>query len=153
MDRAASTVPSATEPALTFVRVFDAPRTLVYRVWTETGFVEQWWGCEGSTAASCAMDVRVGGSWHIAIRTPDGVVHANGGQYLEVIENERLVYTDGPSVSTISFTDEADGTRVTLHIRLQSLADRDGMLEAGVVIGIEQSLDRVALLLARAGRQ
>ena len=75
MDRAVSTVPAA-EAELTIVRRFDAPRDLVYRMWSERTFFEQWWGCEDSTVVSCEMDVRPEGAWHIAIQMTDGEIHS-----------------------------------------------------------------------------
>jgi uncharacterized protein YndB with AHSA1/START domain len=93
MDRASSTVPAA-EPVLTIVRRFDAPRDLVYRMWSEKTFFEQW-GCEDSIVVSCEMDLRPEGAWHIAIQMTDGVTHTNGGRYLSVVENEQLAYTEG----------------------------------------------------------
>jgi len=88
--RSATTQPSD----FTLTRSFDASRHLVFRIWTDPKFVELWWGVEDSTNPTCQMDIHPGGAWRIDMRTASGVVYPNGGFYLEVMENERLVYTD-----------------------------------------------------------
>lgn len=153
------TLPGAT---LTLTRTFDAPRALVYRLWTDARYVALWWGIDGSTNPVCVLDVRPGGRWRIDMRTASGTVYPNGGEYLEVVENERLVYTDQPSatspawketrppgvaVHTVIFLDEGDRTRVHLHIRFASKEDRDRVAKTGFREGIGQSLDRLSHLL------
>lgn len=150
-------------PEITITRVFHAPRDLVFRVWTDPSYVAQWWGVDGSTNPVCELDVRPGGSWRIDMRTPDGMVYPNRGVYLDVVENERIVYKDvadpsspawdgappGEIVHTITFADHDGKTKVTLHARFASVSDRDRLTGFGMVRGIEQSLDRLERLLAQ----
>src|SRR5262245_50329861 len=77
----------------TLSRVFAAPRDVMFRIWTDPQYVRLWWGLDGTTNPICELDVRVGGRWRIDMRTADGTVYRNGGEYLEVVENERLVST------------------------------------------------------------
>lgn len=149
-------------PEITITRVFDAPRDVVFRLWTDPELVAQWWGIEGSTNPVCRLDVRPGGTWRIDMRTADGTVYPNCGVYLEVVLNERIVYTDvadsaSPAwdgnpprdvVHTVTFDDDGDKTKITLHARFKSVAERKRMVESGVVQGIGQSLDRLERLLA-----
>jgi uncharacterized protein YndB with AHSA1/START domain len=72
-------------------RVFDAPRELVWRAWTDPKYVMQWWGPKGFTCPSCTMDLRVGGKFHICMRTPDGQEFWNGGEYHEIVPHEKIV--------------------------------------------------------------
>ena len=72
-------------------RVFDAPRELVWKAWTDPKYVMQWWGPKGCTAPVCKMDFRVGGKFLICMRTPDGQEGWNGGEYHEIIPHEKIV--------------------------------------------------------------
>ncbi len=120
------------EPIVTMTRVFDAPRNLVYKAWTDPGHLAQWWGPHGFTNPVCEVDLRPGGTWRIDMRGPDGTIYPNTGRYLEVVERERLVYTDivdddatawgdsppPSSVSTVTFEDAGSQTKVTVVTRL-----------------------------------
>lgn len=85
-------------------RVFDAPRELVWKAWTEPKYVMQWWGPKGCTAPVCKMDFRVGGKYLICMRTPDGQEGWNGGEYHEIVPHEKIV-------SSMYFAD-AEGNRI-----------------------------------------
>jgi uncharacterized protein YndB with AHSA1/START domain len=143
-------------------RVFDAPRALVFKVWTDPRYVASWWGIDGATNPVCELDVRPGGSWRIDMRTPSGVTYPNGGVFLEVVENERLVFSDipdpkspawagappGPLVTTVVFEDCAPGkTRVSLTVRAGSASDRERVVRQGMREGIGQGLARLERLL------
>lgn len=150
------------EPTLTITRVFDAPRELVFRAWTDPEQLAQWWGPHGFTNPVCETDPRPGGAWRIDMRGPDGTIYPNKGRYLEVVEPERLVYTDivddgadawgdtpPPStVQTVTFEDEDGKTRVTTVIRVGSIEARDAMIEMGAIAGWTESLERLEALLA-----
>jgi uncharacterized protein YndB with AHSA1/START domain len=84
---------------LVITRVFDAPRELVWKYWTETQRVMIWWGPKGFSCPSAEMDVRVGGKFLMAMRPPEGKDIWGTGTYLEVAEPQRLAMTD-------SFADE-----------------------------------------------
>jgi uncharacterized protein YndB with AHSA1/START domain len=72
-------------------RVFDAPRELVWKAWTDPKYVMQWWGPKGFTSPSCKMDFRVGGKFLCCMRAPDGQEFWNGGEYLEIVLHEKIV--------------------------------------------------------------
>ncbi len=74
-------------------RVFDAPRELVWKAWTDPKYVMQWWGPKGFTAPVCKMDFRVGGKFLYCMRTPDGQECWNGGEYHEIVPHEKIVYS------------------------------------------------------------
>jgi uncharacterized protein YndB with AHSA1/START domain len=74
-------------------RVFDAPRALVWKAWTDPKYVMQWWGPKGFTSPVCEMDFRVGGKFLCCMRTPDGQEFWNGGEYHEIVLHERIVYS------------------------------------------------------------
>ena len=154
--------PLSDERAFTLTRTFDAPRALVFTLFTDPEYVAQWWGIEGSTCTVCELDVRPGGLWRIDMRAPDGTVYPNGGVYVDVVENERIVSTDvpdpaspawggdppGDAVHTIDFAERDGKTTVTFSARFSTVADRDRLLESGMREGIGQSFDRLERLIA-----
>ncbi|HEX4709346.1 SRPBCC domain-containing protein [Phenylobacterium sp.] len=143
-------------------RIFRAPRPLVFKVWTEPQYVAQWWGIDGATNPECELDLRAGGRWRIVMRTASGRLYPNQGTFLEVVPNERLVYSDvhdpelpewegrppEAGVHTVIFEDVGQDTRVTLRVRLGAPADRDRMLALGAPKGLAQGFERLARLLA-----
>lgn len=85
-------------------RVFDAPRELVWKAWTDPKYVMQWWGPKGFTSPVCKIDFRVGGKFLYCMRTPDGQEFWNGGEYHEIVLHEKIV-------SSMYFAD-ANGNKV-----------------------------------------
>ena len=85
-------------------RVFDAPRELVWKAWTDPKYVMQWWGPKGFTSPSCEIDFRVGGKYLCCMRFPDGQEFWNAGEYREIVPYEKIV-------STMYFAD-SKGNRV-----------------------------------------
>ena len=85
---------------LVMERTFDAPPEVIWSMWAEAEHVAAWYGPAGASISVSAMDVRVGGTrlLRMEVTTPDGTMQMwFAGQYLEVIENQRLVYTDAVS--------------------------------------------------------
>lgn len=80
-------------------RVFDAPRELIWKAWTEPERVMRWWGPKDYTSPSAKIDLRVGGTFLSCMRSPEGKDYWGTGTYKEVVEPERLAMTD-------SFADE-----------------------------------------------
>ena len=78
---------------MVITRVFDAPRALVWKAWTDPKYVMQWWGPKGFTAPVCKMDFRVGGKFLYCMRAPDGQEFWNSGEYHEIVPLEKIVYS------------------------------------------------------------
>jgi len=134
MPQTATTTDADRELILT--RIIDAPRELVFRMWTDPAHLAKWWGPQGFTTPSCTMDVRPGGAWRICMRAPDGVDHWVQGVYREVVAPERLVYTfvwsdaagkpHYETLVTVTFDERGDKTELTLHQSIfKSVAARD----------------------------
>jgi len=87
-------------------RVFDAPRHLVWKCFTEPQRMQQWWGPKGVTIVGAKLDLRPGGTYHCGMRTPDGRVTWGKFVYCEIAAPERLVWVN-------SFSDEGGG--ITRH--------------------------------------
>ncbi len=143
-------VSKPTERELLFTRVFDAPRELVFDVWTDPKHIEHWWGPIGFRTESIAMDVRPGGEWTLVMHGPDGTDYNNTIRYLEVVRPERLVYKHGELFqSTVTFEDVGGKTKLTMRMLFESGAQRDETIsknhadEGGV-----QTLGRLAEYLA-----
>src|SRR5579862_8212448 len=79
---------------LALTRIIDAPREKVFRAWTDPTLLKQWFAPLPWTTPVAELDVRPGGGNRIVMRSPDGEDMPNRGVYLEVVENERLVFTD-----------------------------------------------------------
>lgn len=129
-------------------RVFDAPRELVFRTWTEPEHVRRWWGPGSFTVPYCEIDPRPGGVFLRCMRSPEGRDLWVTGVFREVVEPERLVFTDsfadargnvvpaeryglGPGwpperLVAVTFEEEGEATRVTLrHTGIPLGADLD----------------------------
>ena len=73
-------------------RVFDAPRPLVWKVWTDPHHLARWWGPFGPENTSAEIDFLVGGEFRVLMKAPDGQVVPAAGEFLEIVEPERIVY-------------------------------------------------------------
>jgi uncharacterized protein YndB with AHSA1/START domain len=84
---------STTDRELLITRVFDAPRSLVFKAWTEPERIKQWWGPRGAVTLSCEMDFRPGGLWRTRSKASDGREYVSRSVFREIVEPERLVFT------------------------------------------------------------
>jgi uncharacterized protein YndB with AHSA1/START domain len=124
------------DPALDLLleRVIDVPRALVWKAWTTPEHLVKWFTPAPWSTAECEVDLRPGGIFRTVMRSPEGQEFVNLGCYLEVVENERLVWTNalepgfrpaGPPTeetaecghllftAVISLEDHENGTRYT----------------------------------------
>jgi uncharacterized protein YndB with AHSA1/START domain len=152
---------SFAEREITITRVFDAPRALVFKAWTDAKELAQWWGPRGFTNPVCEIDPRVGGALRIHMRSPDGSVHPMKGEIREIVPPERLVFTNiavdaaGNTIingfTTVTFADEGGKTKLTLHTRGSAMVDYAAAYLQGMEMGWTQSIDKLqAMLLRRA---
>jgi uncharacterized protein YndB with AHSA1/START domain len=147
----------AAEPTIIKARLFDAPRELVWKACTGPKHVTRWWGPRGFSNTVHEMNVRPGGAWLIDQRAPDGTVYRFRGTYREVVVPERMIKTFGVEgmhedkivIETHTFEEEGGKTKLTTVSRLESIADREAMLAAGMERGAKQSLDRLSELLPK----
>ena len=115
---------AASERELVITRVFDAPRSLVFRVWTQREHLVRWHCPPGLTVPSFEADIRPGGAYRVCMRAPDGEDHWISGTYREVVPVERLVFTwiyegeepRNETVVTVTLAEEPGGkTKLTLR--------------------------------------
>jgi uncharacterized protein YndB with AHSA1/START domain len=144
-----------TEPAtaqeITITRIFDAPREVVWKSWTEPDQIASWWGPHGWTnpLSKITMDVRPSGAFRIvSISDADGTEMPSQGLYREVVEPERLVFEEPAegswhegAVSVVTLTDLGDGrTEVVLQTTIHTTDEMRAQAEHGM----KGSLDRLA---------
>ena len=166
-----STSSPVTAPAdrtLTTNRVFDAPRALVYKAWTDPKQFARWFPPDGFTAV-CELDVRPGGSLRVDMKGADPVlgrdfyekVFPGKGVYQEVVTNERLAFTfeaageeGAPPMKmlmTVIFEDVGRKTKLSIYQTAETVADYEALVKIGATEGLRQSLDKLTTLLAGKG--
>ena len=142
---------------LILTRAIAAPRERVYRAWTEPELLKQWFAPLPWTTPHVENDVRAGGSSLVVMRGPDGSEFPNRGVYLEVVANERLVFTDAfssawepsekPFMTGILTFEEADGgTKYTARVRHWTVADREAHEKMGFHEGWAICTEQLAAL-------
>ena len=152
-----------TEPSsdreLVLSRLIDAPREKLYRAWTEPALLKQWFAPLPYTTPVVELDMRPGGASFVVMRAPDGTDLPNHGVYLEIVRNERIVFTDAyvkawePSAKPfmtviLTFEDEGGKTRYTARVRHWTVADRVTHEKMGFHQGWGQCADQLAALVA-----
>ncbi len=139
---------------LSLTRVFDAPRALVFRAWTDPKHVAQWWGPRGFTNPVCEVDARPGGQMRIHMRGPDGTIYPMTAVFKEIIEPERIVFqtaaldANGKAMfevlTTVTLTEQGSKTKLTLTAKVLTMTAVAPQYLAGMEAGWTQSLERLA---------
>jgi uncharacterized protein YndB with AHSA1/START domain len=131
-------------------RLIDAPRELVFEAWTNSKHVGHWFGPDGFTITTHAMDVRPGGVWRFTMHGPDGTDWPNVVTYEQVVAPERLVYLHGddkePDMfhNTVTFDDEGGKTALTMRAVFKTAAAKEFVVrERGAIEGGKQTIARL----------
>src|ERR1700704_2370566 len=159
MTAPAEAVPTS-DRELVLTRIIDAPPAKVFRAWTDPELLKQWFAPLPYTTPVAELDVRPGGANLGVMRSPEGKDMPNRGVYLEVVENERLVFTDAytkawepsqkPFMTVIlTFEDVGGKTRYTARVRHWTVADREAHGKRGVQGGLGLCADQLTALVAR----
>lgn len=125
---------------LVITRVFDAPRELVWKAWTNPEHVKRWWGPKNFTAPFCKIDLRVGGKYLSCMRGPDGKEFWSTGVYRKIKKPERIVCTD-------SFADEKGNVVPASHYGMKD----DFPMEMLVTVTFEEENGKTKMTLKHAG--
>ncbi len=149
-------------------RVFDAPVALVWKAWTDPQHIVRWWGPDYFTSPSCEADFREGGTTIACMRSPQGQDFYNTWQYQKIVPMERIEYLqnlsdkDGNPIDPVSVGMPANFPKdVQTVLTFKALGDKtefhvveccfpEGQLAEYAVIGMEQSLDKMAKIFAEA---
>jgi uncharacterized protein YndB with AHSA1/START domain len=149
------------EKELIISRVFDAPRDLVFKAWTDPNQIKQWWGPRSFTVPDARVDLRVGGRYLLDMRGPDGRDYWSTGVYREVVVPERIVASDSfsdaegnivpaslygmsadyPLALTLAVTFEAAGDKTRVTVR--HFGHPPGQDLTNAQIGWAQTLDKL----------
>ncbi len=125
---------------LVITRIFNAPREVVWKAWTDPERLVRWWGPKTFTAPVCQLDLRVGGKYLFCMRSPEGLDFWSTGEYREIVEPERMVYTD-------SFADAEGNVVPATHYGM----DADFPLEMLVTVTFEEYEGKTKLTLRHSG--
>jgi len=136
-------------------RLFDAPRELVFRAYTDPALIGRWWGLRQNKTHIDEMEARPGGRWRFVETDPQGNEFAFHGVYHDVVGPERIVQTfefEGMPghviMETATFEDVGGRTKMTAQSVFQSVEARDGMVASGMEYGAEQGYQQLDELLA-----
>ncbi|KGP79783.1 MULTISPECIES: SRPBCC domain-containing protein [unclassified Paenibacillus] len=152
------------EKVLVLERVFDAPRELVFSMFKESEHLRQWWGPRGWTIPVCNVDFRPGGAWHYCMKCEDtkqgdfyGMESWGKAVYKEIVEPERIVYTDFFSDAegntdeslpttevTMQFIDLGGKTKIVNRSEYVSAEALQTVMDMGMLQGITETWDRLA---------
>lgn len=140
---------------ITSTVILDAPRELVFKAYTDPKLFAQWWGPSRYQNRIEKFDSRPGGSWRVVQVGDDGSEHGFHGVNHDVAAPGRICQTfeyEGVpghvALQTATFEDLGNKTRITAQIVFQSVMDRDGMVASGMRSGADESMERLAALLA-----
>ncbi|NKB58315.1 MAG: SRPBCC domain-containing protein [Alphaproteobacteria bacterium] len=146
---------AAASHELTITRIFDAPRDLVFEMWSDSAHMKNWFGPTGMTILDAGTDFRVGGKWFSHLRTESGGEHKMGGVYREIVVLERIVFThiwegtDAHSgfetIVTVTLKDLGGKTELVFHQAAFETASASDSHEDGW----NKCLDRLAAALAK----
>ncbi|HEY5825180.1 MAG TPA: SRPBCC family protein [Cyclobacteriaceae bacterium] len=149
---------STADRELVITRIFNAPRKLVFEVFTDPKHVIHWWGPNGFTNTIHHMNVKPGGEWKLTMHGPDGTNYPNLITYKEVVNQERLVWWHGSGEevddsqfeSTIIFEDEGKKTKLTMRMVFQTKEAKDFVVEKyGALEGQKQTMARLEDYLSK----
>lgn len=143
---------------LVLTRVVPVPRHLVWKAWTTPALLMQWFTPKPWETVACEIDLRPGGAFNTTMRSPDGTDFPNSGCYLEVVDGERLVFTDallpgyrpsgkGFMTAFITLEDVEGGTRYTARAIHKDPADRNRHEAMGFMDGWGTALDQLVALM------
>src|SRR5206468_12496497 len=140
-------------------RVFDAPRELVWKAWTDPKHLAQWWGPKGFTNPVCEVNLRPGGAIRIDMRGPDGTVYPMTGVYRAIVEPERLVFVSAALdeegkplfevLNTVTFAELGDKTKLTVQARVVQSTAKAAPYLKGMEEGWKQTIERLAAFMAK----
>lgn len=143
-------------PQIISEREFDAPRELLFRAWTEPDLLKQWLGPRNLTMEIDRYDVRDGGTWRYVHRDDEGNEYAFHGVFHGDPSPEGMVqtfeyegYPGHVSLDTLTFEERDGKTIVRTNTVFQSVEARDGMMQSGMEVGVNDGYDRLDELIAK----
>jgi uncharacterized protein YndB with AHSA1/START domain len=143
-----------TDEQILITREFDAPKDLVYKVWTTPELVKRWWNAKRGEMTVAEIDLRPGGKWRYVMIADDGGFEvAFHGEYREIVPNERIVSTEiyegAPpmegteegTLNTATFSEHDGRTTLTILVQAPNKQVRDAIIDSGMEDGMQDALD------------
>lgn len=147
------------EGTVEIVRVFGAPRALVWQAWTDPTMLGQWFGPRGFTSSVPELDLRVGGALRVVMHGPDGNDYPMKGVFREVVAPERLVFSNiaidnaGNHLlegeTSVTMIEQGGKTTLTMKSHMVGLVPIAKQMLAGMQAGWTQSIDKLEELVVR----
>ena len=145
------TVSPTPDRELSISRLINAPRELVWEVWTNPEHIKHWWGPEGFTNTISVMDTKPEGTWEFIMHGPDGTDYKNKHIYKELIKPEKIVldHVTAPKFRiTATFEAQGNKTLVTLHSEFESAEQLQDVIRVFKAdVGMKQNMDRMETYL------
>lgn len=142
---------------LVVTRTFDGPASAVYKAWSQPELFKRWWvprSASGVSLLSCDMDVRTGGKYRLEFGAGGSDTMAFYGKYLEVVPNERIVWTNDEgeegAVTTVTFEGQGEGTLLNFHEIYPSKEALEDALQ-GSAAALPEQLEQLGELLSSKG--
>jgi uncharacterized protein YndB with AHSA1/START domain len=150
-----SAVGDTADREISTTREFNAPRDLVWEVWTDPEHYKHWWGPDGFSLTTKTFDLRPGGSWNFTMHGPDGTDYRNDLIYAVVDPKDRLEWSHGPSPHfdvTVLFEDIGEKrTRLQMRMLFPTVEERNRTVEKfNAVEGQRQTMNRLEAYLKQA---
>ncbi len=134
-------------PEMVITRILNAPRDLVFRVWTEPEHIKHWWGPNGFTNTISKMEFRPGGLWEFVMHGPDGTDYPNVNEFVEIVRPEKIVLRHGHEpvfTMTVTFEEMGDKTKLTIRNQFESAAVFEmAVKQFGAAEGLKQNVERM----------
>jgi uncharacterized protein YndB with AHSA1/START domain len=135
-----------TKPDFVCTRVFNAPRTVVFRAFTDADILARWWGPEGFTNTFQEFSLKPGGVWRFVMHSPDGSDHHMFNEFVEIVHDQKIVLQHHQPTHNfrleMAYFDEADKTRLTWRIWFESSEEAE-KVRPFLTHANEQNFDRL----------
>jgi uncharacterized protein YndB with AHSA1/START domain len=142
-----------TDREISATRIFNAPRELVFRAWTEPDHIAQWWGPKGFTNTFYEFDLKPGGRWRFTMHGPDGVNYPNESVFVEIVAFERIVFrhvVPPRFLATATFDEQGNKTLLTWRMLFETSKLRDAVIDKhNAAEGLKQNLDKLGEYLVK----
>jgi len=141
---------------LTVTRIIKAPRSAIWKAWAEPEHLAKWWAPVPVKTTVDKLELRAGGAFDFVMHMEDGTEHGDEACFLEVVENERIVWTsalqggwrpnkgDMPFTAVITLEEHPEGTKYTATALHQNDEDRKKHADMGFVNGWGTAIDQLA---------
>jgi uncharacterized protein YndB with AHSA1/START domain len=144
---------STKDRELLISRLLDAPRALVWEVWTNPAHIKEWWGPNGFTNTIHKMEVKPDGEWDLVMHGPDGTDYKNKSIFKEIVEPELIVYehVSGPRFrATITFEERGDKTFLTWHMLFETREEFERTVKTfRADEGLKQNVEKLSKYLQK----